>query len=183
MTTPTTSSQHIDELIVAFDPTQLAERARRRRRGMWSRVVSLLITVVVVSLIYRFAGNGELQTRGFLSVYGVVIAISVLWFVGYLFVWLRARRALARVGHGTAVRIGRPGIQVAQTFTPWSQVASLAMTPARRGRSPRLEVRRTAGAPVSVPLDEFVVHPATLDSTARAYSAGRHGVDLSALES
>ena len=26
------------------------------------------------------------------------------------------------------------------------------------------------------------VHPATLDSTARAYSGGRHGVDLTALD-
>lgn len=183
MTTPATDSLHIDELIVPFDPGELAERVRRRRRGMWSRVISLVITVVVVYLIYRFAGDGSLQTGGFLSVYGVVIAISVLWFVGYLIAWLRARRALARMGHGTAVRIGRPGIQVAQTFTPWSDVASLAVTPARRGRSARLEVRRTTGTPVSVPLEEFVLHPATLDSTARAYSGGRHGVDLSALDS
>jgi hypothetical protein len=34
-----------------------------------------------------------------------------------------------------------------------------------------------------VPLDQITVFPATLDSTVRAFSAGRHGVDLSAIES
>lgn len=151
---------------------------------MWGRVVSLGVTVVVLVLLYRFGGF-RLQGQGFLTVYGVVLAISVGWFVGYLVAWLRARRALARVGRGTAVRIGRPGIQVATTFTPWSEVSGIGVVRGRLfrgGRRPRLEVRRTSDPPVSVPLDQFEVHPATLDSTARAYSGGRHGVDLAALD-
>ena len=170
----------IEELIVPFDDSQLRTRASRRKRGMWSRVISLVITVIVLALLYRYGGN-QLRGAGFLSVYGVVLAISVGWFLGYLVAWLRARRALSRVGRGTAVRIGRPGIQVGGTFTPWAEVTALAMV-RRRGRGPELEVRRTSGAPVSVPLDQFEVHPATLDSTARAYSGGRHGVDLSGLD-
>ena len=38
------------------------------------------------------------------------------------------------------------------------------------------------GRQAEVPLDQVTVFPATLDSTVRAFSAGRHGVDLSALE-
>ena len=172
---------HIDELIVPYDPSQLQQRAARRRRGMWSRLVSLGITVVILVLLYFFGGD-RLQGNGFLSVYGVVLGISLAWFVGYLVAWLRARRALRTVGSGTAVRIGRPGIQVGRVFTRWAEVSALTMTPARLGRSPRFELRRTSGPAVSVPLDQIQVPPATLDSTARAYSGGRHGVDLSALD-
>ena len=175
------TTQHIDELIVPYDPAQLQLRVARRRRGMWSRVVSLGITAVILVLLYFFGGD-RLQGAGFLSVYGVVLAISLAWFLGYLVAWLRARRALRRVGTGTAVRIGRPGIQVGRVFTPWSEVTGLTMTGGRLGRSPRFELRRSTGPAVSVPLDQIEVHPATLDSTARAYSGGRHGVDLSALD-
>jgi hypothetical protein len=175
------TTQHIDELIVPYDPAQLQLRVARRRRGMWSRVVSLGITIAIFVLLYFFGGD-RLQGVGFLSVYGVVLAISLGWFLGYLVAWLRARRALRRVGTGTAVRIGRPGIQVGRVFTPWSEVTGLTMTGGRLGRSARFELRRSTGPAVSVPLDQIVVHPATLDSTARAYSGGRHGVDLSALD-
>ena len=180
MTTTSWRPDRIDELIVPFDDSQLRERARRRKRGMWGRVISLVLTVVILTLLYFFGGE---QRRGtdFLTVYAVILAISLAWLVGYLVAWLRARRALQRVGSGTAVRIGRPGIQVARTFTPWAEVTGLAVV-RRRGRGAALEVRRTSGPPASVPLDQFEVHPATLDSTARAYSGGRHGVDLSGLD-
>jgi hypothetical protein len=173
--------RHIDELIVPYDPSQLQQRVARRRRGMWSRLISLGITVVLLVLLY-FYGGDQLQGGGSLTVYGVVLGISLAWFAGYLVAWLRARRALAKVGTGTAVRIGRPGIQVGRVFTPWAEVAGLTMTGGRLGRSPRFELRRSSGPAVSVPLDQIEVHPATLDSTARAYSGGRHGVDLSALD-
>jgi hypothetical protein len=170
----------IDELVVPFDDRQLRDRARRRKRGMWGRVVSLGITAVILTLLYFFGGD-QRPGSGILTVYGVILAISLAWLLGYLVAWLRARRALQAVGSGTAVRVGRPGIQVGRTFTPWAEVTGLA-TVRRRGRGAAFEVRRSSGPPVSVPLDQVDVHPATLDNTARAYSGGRHGVDLSALD-
>jgi hypothetical protein len=176
------TSGRIEELLVPYDPTALQEKVARRRRGMWSRLISLGITVVILVLLHQFGGD-QLQGNGSLTVYGIVLGISLAWFVGYLVAWLRARRELRGVGSGTAVRIGRPGIQVARVFTPWSEVTALTMTAGRWGRSDRFELRRASGPPVSVPLNQIEVHPATLDSTARAYSAGRHGVDLTALDS
>ena len=173
-------SARIDELLVPFDDSQLRERARRRKRGMWGRVVSLVITAVILTLLYLFGGE-ERQGQATLTVYAVILGLSLAWLLGYLVAWLRARAAVRRVGRGTAVRIGRPGIQVDRTFTPWAEVTGLAMVH-RRGRGTAFEVRRASGPPVAVPLDHFDVHPATLDSTARAYSGGRHGVDLGALD-
>ena len=170
----------IDELVVPFDDRQLVERVRRRTRGLWGRVISLGITIAILAALYFFAGGRE-QGSGVLGVYAVILGISVAWLVGYLVAWLRARRALGRIGTGTAVRIGRPGIQVARTFVPWAEVASLAKV-RRRRQGTVFEVSRVSGQPVSVPLEQFDVHPATLDSTSRAYSGGRHGVDLAALD-
>jgi hypothetical protein len=175
------TTDRINELVVPYDPSQLQQRVARRRRGMWSRVVSLGITILILVLFYVFGGD-QTRAAGSLWVYGVIVGISLAWFVGYLVAWLRARRALAAVGTGTAVRIGRPGIQVGRVFARWSEVTEVTTATGRWGRSPRLELRRTSGPPVSVPLDQIDVHPATLDSTARAYSGGRHGVDLSALD-
>jgi hypothetical protein len=180
MTTTSWSSDRIDELLVPFDDSRLRERVRRRRRGLVSRVVSLLVTAGVLTLLYFFGGDAR-QGSGYLTVYGVVLGVSLAWLLGHLVAWLRARRALRRAGSGTAIRIGRPGIQVARTFTPWPEVTAL-VTVRRRGRGPSFELRRTSGPPVSVPLEQVDLHPATLDSTARAYSGGRHGVDLSALD-
>lgn len=176
------TTRPIDELLVPYDPSQLQQKVARRRRGMWSRLVSLGVTAVILVLLYVFAGD-RYQGGGFLTVYGVVAGISLAWFLGYLIAWLAARRQVRGVGTGTAVRIGRPGIQVARVFTPWPEVTALTMTAGLGGRNPRFELRRSSGPPVSVPLDQIEVHPAALDSTARAYSGGRHGVDLTALDS
>jgi hypothetical protein len=180
VTTTSWPQDRIDELIVPFDDSQLRDRVRRRKRGMWGRVISLVLTGVVLTLLYFFGGE-QRQGEDDLVVYAVILGISLAWLGGYLWAWLRARRALRRVGRGTALRIGRPGIQVARTFTPWAEVTGLAVV-RRRGRGAAFEVRRSSGAPVSVPLEQFEVHPATLDSTARAYSGGRHGVDLRGLD-
>ena len=172
----------IEELVVPYDPAQVQAGVDRRRRGVRSRLVSLGITVVILLLLYRFGGT-RLQGAGFLAVYGIALVISLAWFAGYLVAYLLARRELGTLGTGTALRIGRAGVQVADVTASWPEVVALAVVPGGLGRSPRLELLRTTGEPASVPLNQMVVHPATLDSTARAYSAGRHGVDLAALES
>jgi hypothetical protein len=85
------------------------------------------------------------------------------------------------MGTGIAVRIGRSGVQVGDAFAYWKQVAALKVVKGGAGRSERLRME-FAGGKVEVPLDQLDVRPASLDTTARAYSAGRHGVDLTALD-
>jgi hypothetical protein len=103
--------------------------------------------------------------------------------LAHLVAYLLARRELRQVGLGTALRIGRPGVEIRGTFVPWPEVQSLAAVKGKMGRSADLELTRVNGEKFRVPLDQMQVRPATLDLTARAYSAGRHGVDLAALES
>ncbi|WP_375424750.1 hypothetical protein [uncultured Friedmanniella sp.] len=176
------STGPIEELAVPYDGSELAAAVLRRRRTVRSRLVSLGITVVILVLLYRFGGE-RLQAAGFLAVYGLALVISLAWFAVTVVGYLLARRELGTLGSGTAIRIGRAGVEVAGSFAGWPDVRGLSVVSGGLGRSPRLELRRTSGEPASVPLNQVVVHPATLDSTARAYSAGRHGVDLAALES
>ena len=58
------TSTPISELVVAYDPGTLTERVERRRRLVRSRIVSLVITVVVMVAIYLWQG-ARLQGAGF----------------------------------------------------------------------------------------------------------------------
>ena len=90
---------------------------------------------------------------------------------------------LRTLGSGIAIRIGPPGIQVAGLGASWSEVAAIDTVKGGLSREPRLRLTTADGRRADVPFDQVTVFPATLDSTVRAFSAGRHGVDLSALES
>jgi hypothetical protein len=172
----------IEELIVPYDATQVQEKVLRRRRLMRSRIVSLVITVAVLVALYLWRRD-QMSGAGFISLYAVVLGVSVAWFVVSLVRFLNAKRELAGVAEGIALRIGRPGVELRGMFVPWTEVQSLAAVKGRVGRSPELQLTPNGGQPVSVSLDQMDVRPATLDLTARAYSSGRYGVDLAALDS
>lgn len=171
----------IQELSLPYDPGRIVGMVERRRRRMRSRLISLAITVVVVVALYLWR-RPELQGAGFFALYGLVLGVSLVWFAVLLIGYLLARRELAAAGSGVAVRIGPPGIEVAGLYAAWPEVASVAVVKGRLGRGPVLELTSTAGARATVALEQIVVFPATLDSTTRAFSSGRYGVDLSALD-
>jgi hypothetical protein len=50
------------------------------------------------------------------------------------------------------------------------------------GRPVELRLTLVDGRRAAVDFEQITVFPATLDTTVRAFSAGRHGVDLSALD-
>jgi hypothetical protein len=179
---PVEGPRRIEELVLPFDESQVLEKVLRRRRRVRSQVVSLVITVIVLVAIYLWQRD-QTAGQGFSAIYGVVLGISLAWFLVYLVVYLRAKRELARVGTGIALRIDRYGVEVSGTFVPWAEVRSLAAASPGLGRPAVLRLERVTGEPLSVPLNQIQVRPATLDLTARAYSAGRHGVDLQALDS
>jgi hypothetical protein len=179
---PTGGVQHIEELLLPYDPSQALEKVARRKRQVRSRAISLGITLAILVGLYLWQRNRP-GGAGSLTVYLVVLGISVAWLVGFVLAYVKARRDLRGVGEGVALRMGRPGVELAGSYVPWSDVVSLAAVRGRRLQSPRLQLVRTSGAPLSVPFDQLDVRPATLDLTARAYSGGRHGVDLEALDS
>lgn len=175
------STGPISELIVPYDPGPLTEKVARRRRLLRSRLLSLGITVAVLLLIYVWRRE-DLQGAGFIIIFAVVLGASLVWLGVSVLLYFLAKRETQTIGSGIAVRIGPPGIQVAGLAASWPQVAAIGTTKGGLHRGPRLRLALTDGRRADVPLDQIDIFPATLDSTVRAFSAGRHGVDLSALE-
>ena len=176
-----TTGSAYQELVLAYDPSVARQRLRRRRRRFVSRIVSLAITIGLMIAIYAWRPE-QFAGASLWLVYGFVFAISLGFAVIALLGWLQARRIVAGLGQGIALRIGRPGVELAGTYVPWGELGSLAVRKGKFGHGPQFTVTRVDGSRLAVPLDQLEVFPATLDSTARAYSRGRFGVDLAALD-
>jgi len=175
------TSGYIEELALPFDTSRAEQLLAGRRRRMRSRLVSLGITVLILVALYLWQRD-RLSVGAFLGLYGVVLGISVVWLLVHVVGFLRARRGLASIGSGVALRIGRTGVEMRGVYVPWPEVVSLAAVKGRIGQGPLLQLSRTSGPRLTVPFDQLDARPATLDTTARAYSAGKHGVDLEAFE-
>src|SRR5215204_4009784 len=171
----------ISELGVPYDAQTIEFKVQRRRRRMRSQLVSLGLTVVILAAIYLWQRD-QLQGAGFLVIYGLVLGIPLVLFLVFLLGYRQSKKELATMGSGTAVRIGVPGVQVADVFVAWPEVASLAAVRGGIGRGPLLRLATTDGRQARVPFDQIPTFPATLDGTVRAFSAGRHGVNLTALD-
>ena len=176
------STSPISELVVPYDPGPLADKVGRRRRLLRSRLVSLGITIAILLLIYLWQRE-NLDGAFFVVLCAVVLAVSLVLIGISAVLLVAAKREFGGLGRGTAVWIGPAGIQVAGLSAAWPEVVSIRTVKGGIGRDPRLRLTTTGGRQADVPLDQISVFPATLDSTVRAFSAGRHGVDLSALES
>jgi hypothetical protein len=176
------STGPISELVVPYDPGPLAEKVARRRRLVRSRLFSLGITVALLLLIYLWQRE-DLQGAVFVVLYALILGISLALLGASVALYVLAKREFAALGSGIAIRIGPPGIQVAGLSASWPEVVAIDTVKGGLGRNPQLRLTTTDGRRANVPLDQVTVFPATLDSTVRAFSAGRHGVDLSALES
>jgi hypothetical protein len=171
----------ISELVVPYDAGLVAEKVNRRRRMVISRLINVALTIAVLTVLYLWQRD-QLRGAGYLVILGVLLAVPVIWFVVVLVGYRRARKELASVGSGRAVRMGPPGVQVGALYAPWSDVASLGAVRTGIGRAPVLRLTTTNGDQASVSFEQIPTYPATLDATARAFSGGRHGVDLTALD-
>ena len=88
--------------------------------GFGIRFAGVLIDWTIASFIARglfgvplpFSQPPASGAQGFVAIYSVVLGISVAWFVVYLILYLKSRRALRHVGTGIAMRIGRPGVEI-----------------------------------------------------------------------
>ena len=176
------TERSVEALAVPYDSQAADERVARRKQQLRMRLISLGITVVIMVGFYLWRGQ-ELSGGLFIAGYVLVFLVAFGW-LAFHWIGLRiAREERAEVGQGTALRIDRTGVELAGTFAAWPQIAGLAAVKGGFLRADRLQLNRTDGEPVSVALEALPVRPATIDQTARAYSAGRHGVDLSELDS
>lgn len=176
-------SSSIDELVVPYDPAPAWARVQRWRRQFRSRLISLGISVLLLIVIFVWQRERLIANpMGTIVVYAVVLLAGMAW---ALFCWIalrRSQRAANGLGQGVALRVNRSGIELAGRQIGWMQLGSLTTAKGTWPSGPMLRAECTDGTTVEVPLEQLRVLPATLDSTVRAYSGGRHGLDLSALD-
>ena len=108
----------------------------------------------------------------------LVITIAVLLLI---YLWQRENLDGAFFVVLCAIVLGVSLVFIAMSAS-WPEVVVVNTVKGGMGKDPRLRLTTTDGRRADVPLDQITVFPATLDSTVRAFSAGRHGVDLSAIE-
>ncbi len=184
MSTPGHQAAHLS---VPFDARVLADRVATERGRVVMNSISLGCTLLglVGVLLYVWLGRdgdfGDVfrMLTWLLSVSaGVSLAILIARFL-----WLsRLRAAVRAVGEGLAFVVSRWGIECAEGRVPWAEVDRVAVSKGAWGHGHRLRVDRVDAPPFDFPLAGLGVLPGTLDSAMRAYSAGRHGVDLSILD-
>jgi uncharacterized membrane protein YqjE len=173
----------IDALVVDYDNSQAQQRVLRLRRMLRSRLASLGISIVILIAIFIWQRDRFLDNPlPMILVYAVVLLGGIGWVVGVLIAYRAARRAVATDQHGVALRVDRRGVELAGQQIPWSGLGSLDTAKGRWPQGPTLRATTTDGRSVEVPLEQLPVLPATVDSAARAYSGGRFGLDLSALD-
>lgn len=176
-------SSSIDELVVPYDPAPATDRVQRWQRMLRSRLISLGISVVVLIVIFIWQRDRLTSNPvGTIVVYAFVLLLGIAW-AAFCWIALRRSRAVAdRAGHGVALRVSRAGLEIGGRQIGWTQLSALSTAKGTWPSGPVLRADCTDGSAVEIPMEQLQVLPATLDSTVRAYSGGRHGLDLSALD-
>lgn len=179
------SSGQIEELTVPYDGAEVQRRLQHRKGMLRMRLISLAVTIVIMVVVYlffreRFEGAGP----GWIIVYVLVLLLSLGWVAGTFVAYRLAKQeAEGLPPEGTiALRVNRQGVEVAGQQVGWHEVQGIAVAKGDFGHGQLLRVTRTGGDAVAVPIRQLPVPLGTVDSVARAYSAGRHGVDLTALD-
>ena len=174
-----------DAFVIGYSPVRAAGRVAKAeswvRRAVWSVVIYIVISVA----LYIWLRN-DLSTWQVLLGF-IPSAAIVAGFVIWRYTELRsARKSLARVPAGEALRIDHEGIRVDGSGSPqqfgWPGLSDISVAGRKLGAGPDLHVRGEQ-SDWKVPVSYLDTLPGTIDSAIRAYSGGRRGLDLSGMDS
>ncbi|OYO23477.1 hypothetical protein CGZ93_05925 [Enemella dayhoffiae] len=177
----------MQQLPVFYDPERVEQRiGAYRRRVIWQAVsaglsVAALAVLFLHSWLVAKGQPGEVgQMLRYVLTFGAVIGLVMLLIQ---LLWLRRLRAARReVGDGLAMLLSHRGIETADGAMPWEDITRVAVANGRPGHGYRLDIVTADRGACAFPLDGLNLLPGSLDSATRAYSAGRHGVDLTVVD-
>lgn len=164
-----------EALQVGFNPVPAAERVARWHAMIRARLIALgLVAAAAVALWFlRRDWLGE-----FWYLVAVAVVVTVGWIIGAAVLWFLAKRDVVRLGEGVALVLDRRGIAVRETQVPWERLKAFTTKATSPWRSTLLVVESLDGERLLLPLDYLDRTPGELDNAARAYSAGRFGLDM-----
>lgn len=168
-------------LVVGFNPVPMAQQvavADERLRRAAGAALCVVVAAAVTWWQRPDVGGRWLLGASLLAVLAVVAVTLRL---------ARARHHLGRIRAGAALEAGPDGLVLhgldgRTTTLAWSAVARVRTAGLKVGAGPEVVVETAAGRVWSMPLSFLDALPGTIDAGLRACSAGRVGLDLSALD-
>lgn len=182
------SLEDMQELPIFYDSTVLAGRVDSARRGVrWGAVTTGLTVAILIGVVLHIQfvldgspGETWSMVRWVLAFSAVFSLLSLTGRVVWLY---RQRGGLRRLGEGLALVLSARGVQtMAEEPLPWCRIEEIRAARGKWGHGYALEVRAVDGSTQALPLDGLDILPGSLDAATRAYSAGRHGVDLAVVD-
>jgi len=171
-------------MLVSYSPVAIAQRAARFRSTLNRRTISLVISAVFSGVLWFFYRPGPATLFFWLLVGAVAYSLAQ---VIKLFVQLKwARKTTSQVPLGPAFQVDSLGIVLSTVpegeRVGWPDVSVVTGRNKSINPGPRLEFRWGSERSWSVPMIVLDVPPSAIDSALRAYSRGRFGLDLSAVD-
>lgn len=174
----------IPGFVVNYTPVAMAQRAAKFRAKGRARLISLVIQVLITVALYFWFKPATDDWFFWLLVAG--LAYSVLLVVVSFVKMVRSRTATSRVENRPALKVNPAGLVLATSaageVVSWEELTSLKGVNKYFNPGPRLAFQWGDGRKWSVPIILLDALPGTIDQAIRAYSRGRFGLDLSAVD-
>ena len=173
-----------ERFAIGLTPLPTAARVARQRSALKMRIISSVVSLAfLLGILFLF-------DHGWST--GTVTALLLLW-VASTAVWMvmsivglhRAKKDLASISHGDALRIDAAGIEFLHPTSvraDWSDISALRIIGGQRGAGPRLTMETDGQRVAAIPLSFMDVTPSAIDSATSARSLGRVRVDVSGLD-
>ncbi len=173
-----------EQFAVALTPLPTATRVAKHRSSIRWRVISAIISLAILIAIVVFLNPG--WSQGWLILFFALWALSTgIWMAISLVGLHRAKRDLASISHGDAIRITRRGLEFLHpepAQAEWARISALKITGASLGAGPKL-VMEVDGKPAAmVPMSFLDAMPSAIDSAVSAHSLGRVRLDVSDMD-
>lgn len=173
-----------ERFAAGLTPLPTAARVTRQRGALRWRIVSTVLSAVVLGLVIYFLGR-DWPSAWTITIIALWAASSVFWLVVSAVGLRHAKRDLAAIQEGVAFYLDGHGVEFvtpAAGRVPWGDVTALRLVGHHFGAGPAVAVEAGGATVAKVPVSFIDAAPEIIDSAARAYSLGRIHLDTSALD-
>lgn len=178
------TGMNAEQFAVALTPLPTAARVARHRGAIRWRIISAIISVAILIAIVYFFNPG--WSRGWIIALFVLWGLSTAIWLGLSFYALhRAKKDLASITHGDALRISRQGMEYLHPEprrAEWGRISSLKITGPSFGAGPNLVMEVDGEPPAKIPMSFLDAMPSAIDSAVSAHSLGRVRLDVSDMD-
>lgn len=170
--------------VVGFNPVPMANAVATLASSLRRSILWTLVGAGVWTGLWWWQRERWGSPWWLLLGYGVSLVVILVTTIRLV----QAKRNLGRIGRGPALEAERTRLRLhtlegAVLDLSWEQVRALKTAGLKVGAGPELVVEAVQGKVWSMPLSFLDALPGTIDGGVRAMSGGRHGLDLSGLDS